>query len=432
MIGKSISAWNDVTMECDGSSRAVPKGAVIFEQGDQGDCAYIIERGEVEIALRQGPDRIVLGRRRQGDIFGEMAIMDHTRRSASAVAVEDCELLLISREQLAKRIERTDPVLRLCLNVILRRFRDTMSQWTKADPAGAVDDALPVDAAGEVDEQQGALHEIKLEQELRRALTQNEFEMHYQPILHLEDEGIAGFEALIRWDHPERGLIAPALFMPTAEANGLIVEIGHWVMKEACLALARFNDVVADERALFMSINVSSRDIEDEGFVERLDAILDQAQVDPGQLKLEITESLLMDQPDIAIDVLGACKDRGLSIAIDDFGTGYSSLSYLHRFPIDTIKIDRSFVQGIDEGHAARQIIAAIIGLARQLDLPIVAEGIEETEQAAWLRERGCQFGQGFLYARPLAETKASSFLKKNAVSMERRTSRRGSPRPAA
>lgn len=395
-------------MTLDGSSLSVPKGTVIFRQNDPGDCAYIIERGEVDITISQGGDRIVLGRLRQGEIFGEMAIMDQTRRSASAVAVEDCEFLLISREQLAKRIERTDPVLRLCLSVILKRFRNTMKQW--GEDAGEAS-TPSADNTSEAADHEGALHEIKLEQELRRALEQHEFEMHYQPILSLQSRQIAGFEALIRWRHPERGLVSPALFMPTAEANGLIVDIGAWVLKEACGALCRFNHEVADDRDLFMSVNVSCRDIEDEGFLGRLDAALVREELDPARLKLEVTENLLVEQPDIAVEVLNACRERGLAIAIDDFGTGYSSLSYLHRFPIDLIKIDRSFVQGIDESPATRKIIAAIIGLARQLELPIVAEGIEKAGHEAWLRDHGCEFGQGFLYAEALPEARASALL---------------------
>lgn len=419
-------------MGCDGSSVMIPKGTVIFNQGDLGDCAYIIEQGEVEISLRHGGETIVLGRRCQGDIFGEMAIIDHTRRSATATAVEACELLLVSREQLAKRIEGTDPVLKLCLNVILKRFRDTMNQWVKADGAddGAAIDVTegpPSDPDGP-----GALREIRLEQGLRCALDHREFELHYQPIVDLSGQQVAGFEALIRWQHPKRGLISPALFLPSAEANGLIVEIGRWVLNEACEALVRFNRLNSSGRKLFMSVNVSSRDIEDDGFLDHLDDVLSRHQLNPAQLKLEITENLLMDRPDIAIRILQECKARGLSIAIDDFGTGYSSLSYLHRFPIDTLKIDRSFVLGIEDGQAARQILSAIIGLARQLEMPIVAEGIEHRDQASWLLEHGCEYGQGFLFAKPLIEAAASSFLRQSTLSIDQSADHQFLPRSIA
>ena len=403
-------------MTPDANLLSVPKGTVIFRQDDPGDCAYIIETGEVEIAIQQGGDRIVLSKLRQGELFGEMAILDQTRRSASAVAAEDCELFPISRDQLAKRIERADPVLRLCMNVILKRFRSTMKQWCKTSGDETVSRAGFEDGAAD---HEGVFYEIKLEQELRRALDQGEFEVHYQPILSLREQRVAGFEALIRWRHPVRGIISPALFMPTAEANGLIVDISEWVLNEACMGLCRLNRLISDDHPLFMSVNVSSRDIEDGGFLQRLDAALARAELDPARLKLEITESLLMEQPDIAVEVLSACRKRGLTIAIDDFGTGYSSLRYLHRFPIDMIKVDRSFVGGIDESRAARQIIAAIIGLARQLGLPVVAEGIEEPTQEAWLRKLGCEFGQGFLYAKALPEAEASALLQDAGNSIE-------------
>ncbi len=425
MIRERIDDWAMTTMGRDGSLLSVPKGTVIFRQGDVGDCAYIIERGEVEIVIREGDRSIVLNRLREGAIFGEMAIMDQAVRSASAVASEACEFLIVSREQLASRIERADPVLRLCLNVILKRFRDTIRNWAKTDEAPGSSGPGATGEECSLAEEAFAIREIRLEQELRRAIDHGEFQVHYQPIVTLADGRVAGFEALIRWSHPERGLVSPGLFLPTAEANGLIVEIGRLVLTEACAALARLDRVAADDdRRLFMSVNISSRDIEDGGFLDHLDDALDRGRIDPGQLKLEITESLLMDQPDIANRVLGACRSKGLRIAIDDFGTGYSSLGYLHRFPIDTLKIDRSFVQGIEDGRAARKIIAAIVGLARQLDMPIVAEGIEQAGQADWLDARGCQYGQGFLYAKPLTEAQASSFLKANLLSSSDRNER--------
>jgi EAL domain-containing protein (putative c-di-GMP-specific phosphodiesterase class I)/CRP-like cAMP-binding protein len=397
------------------SNLVVEPGTVIFREGERGSCAYVIERGRVEISVERSGQKIVLGHRGPGEVFGEMAVIDDKPRSATVRAVEPCDLLMVTREQLTNRIEQTDPVLRMCLTVILERFRSTLLclQVIDHEAPGVVmpsnqPSSDPIDGAV----YDHAIREIKLEQDLRDALRQEQFELHYQPIVDLAGGGLAGFEALIRWRHRQRGWVPPMVFIPTAEASGLIVPIGQWTLRHACGALQRIVGAAPDRAPPFVSVNLSGRDFYDGGFVVQVERALDETGIDPGRVKLEITETILMAQPETAAAALLACRSMGVSIAIDDFGTGYSSLSYLHQFPIDTLKIDRNFVSSMHASEQHHQIVRSIVHLAKELGIKIIAEGIERAEQAALLRQLGCDFGQGFLFARPLAERAAIDFFR--------------------
>jgi EAL domain-containing protein (putative c-di-GMP-specific phosphodiesterase class I) len=388
----------------------VRQGTVIFREGDVGHCAYMLLRGRVEVSVTRPGTPLVLAERGAGEIFGEMAIIDDLPRSATVRAVEDCELLLITREQLIRRIEETDPILRLCLGVLLERYRETLKKLQTLDGS-----ARPLHRSSKAaatsairSRHDAAIEEIRLEQELRSALNREDFELHYQPIVDLKTGWVAGFESLVRWRHEERGLISPNVFIPTAETSGLIVPLGRWCFRQACGALRRFDDIQAGHAAqmpeLFVSVNVSGRDFADGDFVRHIHETVDETGVDPQRVKLEITESMLMHQPEKAVAALKECKLKGLSIAIDDFGTGYSSLAYLHKFPIDTLKIDRSFVLSMHDNEQSMEIVRSIMSLAHQLGLPVVAEGIETTHDAFVLNDLGCDYGQGFLFAKPQAE----------------------------
>jgi diguanylate cyclase (GGDEF)-like protein/PAS domain S-box-containing protein len=240
---------------------------------------------------------------------------------------------------------------------------------------------------------------LKMQQELRRALEQNEFVLHYQPRVDADLHGIVGFEALLRWQHPERGMIPPLEFIPIAEETGLIVEIGQWVLSTACrqnqawVRAGRFNCP--------MSVNVSVAQFKKDDFVQVVQRCLDQSGLAPTLLELEITESLVMEDPEAFIEVLKKLKALGVQIAIDDFGTGYSSLSYLKRFPIDHLKIDRSFVRDLATDAADASICRTIIAMAHSLEISVVAEGVETTEQAIYLSAHGCEELQGYLFYRP-------------------------------
>ena len=254
--------------------------------------------------------------------------------------------------------------------------------------------------------------EFNLEHDLRNALQRKELELYYQPIVLLEDARILGFEALIRWNHPTKGLISPIKFIPMAEEIGLIIPIGTWVLQQACRQLKKWQEIFSKEVPLYMSVNVSAKQFFHEGFVEIVQETLEQTKLDAQYLKLEITESILMKDPDYMRTLLLELKSLGLSLSMDDFGTGYSSLSYLHQFPIDILKVDRSFVSGMDQKDQ-REIVKTIVALALNLDKDVIAEGVETKAHVKQLSSFGCVYGQGYLFSRPLNSEKAQQLLEK-------------------
>jgi EAL domain-containing protein (putative c-di-GMP-specific phosphodiesterase class I) len=284
---------------------------------------------------------------------------------------------------------------------VLSRFRDSQRQFSKkAEKSGDVDPALK-------EIRDLALRRIKIERDMRRGLEASEFEMHYQPIVALESGQIAGFEALIRWRKNDGTFVMPMEFIPLAEETGLIVDLGHRAMELATsdqLVFARhFKAAFPDSVPTFMSVNVSGLQLSELSEIDRLARVIEQSGVDPAFIKLEITETLLVDDPDHAAQALRKIKQLGVSLAIDDFGTGYSSLSYLHQFPLDTLKIDRAFVNNMDKSEVSKRIVGSIAQLAHSLEMDIVAEGIEEKAQMDALRELGCQYGQGYYMAKPVS-----------------------------
>ena len=238
--------------------------------------------------------------------------------------------------------------------------------------------------------------------DLRQALEQREFVLYYQPEIELATRRIVGLEALIRWVHPERGLVPPMDFIPQAEESGLILPIGDWGLGEVCSQIQKWCIDDPTHQSLRVCVNLSARQFSREGLADHVEALLRQSGVSSRQLGLEMTESSLIPDMRTALEVLGSLRRLGVTLLMDDFGTGYSSLSYLHCFPIDVLKIDRSFVGRMTEGEQPLQIVRTIIELARVLGMDVVAEGIETPEQYRLLREMGCRFGQGFLFARPL------------------------------
>jgi diguanylate cyclase len=239
-----------------------------------------------------------------------------------------------------------------------------------------------------------------LENDLQRALEKQQFILYYQPIVNLQTQKLAGFEALMRWQHPERGLVSPDEFIPCMETTGLIIPAGMLVFKQACQQLRTWEQMGWTE--LTMSINLSVRQFSCATLLTDIDRILAETKVNPANLKLEITESAIMGNAEIAIAITKELRLRQIQISIDDFGTGYSSLGYLHRIPLDNLKIDRSFVNAIQTENTSYHVVDTIITLSNQLGLAIIAEGIETNEQFEWLQQTGCQFGQGYLFAKPL------------------------------
>jgi diguanylate cyclase (GGDEF)-like protein/PAS domain S-box-containing protein len=256
-----------------------------------------------------------------------------------------------------------------------------------------------------------AMELLQTETDLRRALTRQEFFLNYQPIVDLETGRVASFEALVRWRHPERGLVGPSDFIPVAEETGLIVPLGLWVLNEACQQMREWQRLGLADESVTMSVNLSSRQFSQADLIERISSALRESGLKAGNLKLEITESMVMENIDTAIDMLMQLRGLGVGLSIDDFGTGYSSLSYLHRFPIDTLKIDRSFVTQMTDNSENAEIVRTIVTLARSLDMAVVAEGVETADQLRRLGDLGCDYGQGYLFSRPVGAGQAAELL---------------------
>jgi diguanylate cyclase (GGDEF)-like protein/PAS domain S-box-containing protein len=263
-------------------------------------------------------------------------------------------------------------------------------------------------------------HRLEIENDLRRAIERNEFCNYYQPIISLECGTIVGFEALLRWEHPTRGLLEPIEFIPVAEENGMIRELGWWALERACRQIAVWRRLHPRFAELTMSVNLSVKQFVDPSLGPKLEALLRECELPAGTLKLELTESSIMNDSTAAVGLLSQFKSMGVRLAIDDFGTGYSSLSYLHRFPLDTLKIDRSFTDAIGVGEKDESMIArTIMPLAQHLGLDVVAEGVETIEQATLLKEMHCKYAQGFLFSKPVEAADIEKMLATIAASPE-------------
>ena len=381
-----------------------------MRQGDPGESAYIIESGRVEILVtgRNGKVQNV-GTRGPGTMIGEMALVDNAPRTATVQAVENCVLLEITKEDFSNRLQKADPILRMTSQVILTRYRDTL---TRAEISNESSGWPPVEAqeltyAGQTD----AIESVKIANDFRTALEKKQLALHYQPIIDLQKGKVSGFEALMRWNHPERGYISPGLFIPIAEQSGLIVDASRWALREACMALKRIESRAGFSNELSMSVNFSSTDFASEDFIDTIYTTISETDVDPNFVHLEITERLLMGQPDNAKDTLLMCRKAGIGISIDDFGTGYSSLSYLHYFPIDTLKIDQSFIRDMQKNESSMELVKSIIALGKNMKMHVIAEGVESKDEAKVLRDLGCDLAQGYYFAKPMSETDITKFV---------------------
>ncbi len=382
-------------------------GELIFREGEAGDAAYVIDEGAVEIAALRHGQEVVLAHLTVGELFGEMALLDGQLRSATARALETTTLVVIHRDQVERQLVQADPLLNLFVKVILERLRSTNSLVdrrgrSRQPPAASPDHATGYDLARE-----RAMSVLRLEQEMRSGLEQGQFETFYQPIVNAASGHTAGFEALARWHHPDQGLLGPGAFIGLAERTGLVVPLGSWVLRQSLAALPRLQHAIAaafpTAPPAFMAINLSAHQIADPRVVDDVAEALKESGVIPAQVKLEVTESAIMADPEAATAVLARLKALGVLLAVDDFGTGYSSLSYLARFPVDVVKIDQSFVSTMLSDDHNLKIVRAVTRLAKELGLEVVAEGVERPEEVVLLRQFQCEYLQGYLFSRALS-----------------------------
>jgi diguanylate cyclase (GGDEF)-like protein/PAS domain S-box-containing protein len=258
---------------------------------------------------------------------------------------------------------------------------------------------------------QEAVIQLQFETEMRHALERGEFCLHYQPIFNIDTNKLVGFESLVRWNHPERGMVSPMVFIPTAEENRLILPLGKWILQESCRQLRQWQRENPLAESLTISVNLSSKQFLQIDLAEQIATALRDTGLEPACLKLEITESHIMENTDTAVATLNRLRAIGVEISLDDFGTGYSSLSYLHRLPIDYLKIDRSFVSNMMDSKENAEIVYTIIKLAQNLKMKVIAEGIETDEQLAHLHLLNCEYGQGYYFSKPLAAENAGTFI---------------------
>jgi EAL domain-containing protein (putative c-di-GMP-specific phosphodiesterase class I) len=365
-----------------------PSGEIIFKEGDPGNSAYIIEEGLVEVLVND-LHRTHIGK---GELFGEIALIDQQPRTATVRAVENTVLIPIPRQLVKELLEKTDPVVRHLLLTILERFRSSHHQ-PAFNPTRS--------ATFRRDSTRGvATQQLRLAHDIAEALRENQFEMYYQPICDLSSARIAGFEALIRWHHPVEGMISPMDFLWVAEQTGQIRDIGLWTLDRACSDWPTLKERINHPKP-FVSVNLSPSQLTGDGFVGEVRALVDRHQMPAAELKLELTETVIINNPELALQLLSKLTEEGSTLALDDFGTGHSGLESLHRYPIGTMKIDRSFVSQMLESPHSAKIIQASIDLAHSLKMDVVAEGIELEDERLALLELGCEYGQGWLFGKP-------------------------------
>jgi diguanylate cyclase len=366
-------------------------GETIFAEDDAPTTAFLIESGRVLISTIQHGETRKLGELGPGALLGEMAVIDSAPRSASAHALTDCALTPIDRNQFAERLAAADPVVRALLMSQLTRYRSALATLT--GDFRVVSDLPSSDDSG-------AFDKIRLESELRSALERDELEVRLQPLLHIPSDRIAGYEALIRWQHPVRGQVSPNEFIRLAEETSLIVPVGNYVLARVCDMLAELRRR-GSEPLPFIALNVSARQIEDPTLVDRMLEHLKARNLPADRLEVEITESLVFNQTQIA-DLLDRCHAAGMQVALDDFGTGYSNLGPVLSLDFDRIKLDQGFTRAL---HTPRglALVRAIAAMTKALNCEMIAEGVELPEQLQALRELDCDYAQGWLVGKPVS-----------------------------
>jgi EAL domain-containing protein (putative c-di-GMP-specific phosphodiesterase class I) len=360
--------------------RELPRNGSIFEMVLSADGPIVVPNIEDDPLLRER--RLPL-RRIEAVSFASVPVRSHDGRVLGVLTVLSCE----PRRPMARReLRMLESLAEMAANLLeLRRLKKA---FHSNPPRARQDDRV---LSGTWPKRS----------DLRHALDKRQFVLHYQPEIELASRRIVGLEALIRWQHPERGLVSPLDFIPAAEESGMILPIGDWGLAEVCNQIREWSSEDAEDKSLRICVNLSARQFARAGLADHVEALLQRTGVSSRQLGLEMTESSLIPDADTALEVLASLRRLGVSLLMDDFGTGYSSLHYLHTYPFDVLKIDRSFVARMTDGEQPLQIVRTIVELARVLGMDVVAEGIETHEQDALLRQLGCRFGQGFLFSRP-------------------------------
>ncbi|WP_373480946.1 EAL domain-containing protein [Geminocystis sp.] len=389
-------------------NQTLQAGECIFREGETGNFAYIIDEGEVEISTLVNNKYTVLNILKAGDMFGELALVDGSPRSAAAYAKTNVVLTIVTSEQVKTRIEDADPILKLLLMVVMNYFRLETGRLRSAKEES---DQIFLDNTKKEYQEKiyQAIELIRLESDLRSGFKQNQLVCFYQPIIDLKSNLIVGFEVLLRWFSPTRGNVSPSVFIPLAESTSLIIPIGEWLLEKSLEAILQVKKETNCD--IFLSINVAQKQIYDPDFLNIIKEKIKHSSINPKQIKLEILERSLFEG-ETALSLVKNCRDFGLPLVIDDFGTGYANLSYLKNFKFDTMKIDQCFVKELENNDKDEIICRTLINLSQGLEMTTVAEGIENQQQLDILRSLGCNYGQGYFFSQPLPLEKAIDFIK--------------------
>jgi len=374
----------------------------VFKNGDSGDAAYVIESGCVEVLT--GADQRRVAVLAAGAMFGEVALLDRQPRTATVRTLVPTSLVRIDRAHVEELLGRADPVIQYLLRLMLERFRNSSGEPAGTEPPAIQDPTTATAALPTVDLHAAAVRTLSLAHDLSDAIDDSQLELFYQPIILYGTTALVGFEALIRWRHPQLGMVSPEEFIPLAEKTGLIHRIGQWVLHQAAAdwRTLRSPCVSGPIHTPFMSVNLSAPELCSPGIVESIQACMQEHHMPPQELRIELTETIVISNVNIVSTALHRLRALGVGIALDDFGTGYAGLSYLQTLPFSCIKIDKTFVQQMHTSARSFQIVKSALELSRLLDITTVAEGIEDAATGVALASMGCTYAQGYHYARPM------------------------------
>ena len=389
----------------------------VFQWGEPGDSAYVIEEGCVEVLTGEGSGQRRIAILTEGAMFGEVALLDRQPRTAAVRTLVPTRLIRIDRSHVEELLLRSDPVIQYLMQLLLARFRSThdaagLQQQLTNDSAP---DAKSLDA---VDLHKAAVRTLSLAQDLSDAIDRQQLDLFYQPLLAFDRLQLVGYEALIRWHHPSLGLISPEEFIPLAEKTGLIHRIGQWVMQRAVGDWAELRPHCVDDvnHRPFISINLSAPELAGGDVVAAVRACLQVHAMKASELRIELTETIIIQNMEAVAASLQQLRELGIGIALDDFGTGYAGLEYLQSLPFTCLKIDKSFVQQVHQSERSLHIVKAALELARAMGMSAIAEGIESAETGAQLAALGCSHAQGFHFGKPMPKHQIAAWATQHQV----------------
>jgi EAL domain-containing protein (putative c-di-GMP-specific phosphodiesterase class I) len=390
---------------------------MVFHWGDPGDSAYVIEQGCVEVLTGDGPGQRRIAILTEGAMFGEVALLDRQPRTASVRALVPTRLIRIDRSHVEELLLRSDSVIQYLMQLLLARFRSTHDAAGLQQRQGAPHNVTAAaDSTEAIDLHKAAVRTLSLAQDLSDAIDRQQLELFYQPLIAFDQLAVVGYEALIRWHHPTLGLISPIEFIPLAEKTGLIHRIGQWVLRRAVADWAELRPSCVGHTGHppFISINLSAPELAGGDIVTAIRDCLELHQMDPQELHIELTETIIIQNMDAVASSLHALRALGIGIALDDFGTGYAGLDYLQSLPFTCLKIDKAFVQQINQSDRSLHITKAALELARSIGLTTIAEGIEDAAIGAQLAALGCSHAQGYHYGKPMPKQQIEAWALKH------------------